>query len=138
LLALAAMMAAVPAAACPPPLPGAVEPPPPSDAEVAKRIYEGSANIVYGVVTHGSDRNGTPRIRIVHVYKGDLKPGRTVAIRPSWGFHQPFCAGMIGPPILPTGAYGVIAFSGDPEWNHVDDKWLDLMFDAGWIRRSKR
>jgi hypothetical protein len=139
-MGIALLTQAAPALACLPPPPGAVEPPPPTEAEQADTIFRTSTNIVYGVVTGEVD--GAYRFKIIHSYKGALRPDQTVlASRGAyggWGFDPPHCFGMIPPPPLMPGAYGVVAFQDEPQLNFVGDKRLAIMFDAGWIRRASQ
>jgi hypothetical protein len=75
---LIALIVAWPAFACPPALPD--DPPPPSRAELVRSAAERSPNIVYAVVERaiGAYRSGEQRrlIRILHVYKGELRVGQ--------------------------------------------------------------
>ena len=138
-LALLAAIAAAPAAACLPPPPGSVEPPPPTPAQRAHAIGAYSQNIVYGVLTRGTYDRGGARLRVLHVYKGPLRRGSVIAIRGSWGFDAPPCAGMMsGPPPVNKGAYGVVAWSGEPELNFVSDDRLNAMFAEGLIRSARQ
>ena len=77
---LAAVIAAWPgaASACLPPPPGWV---PPTEEEQVRSAALGSTDIVFGEVTRGSG-GGRARFRILHVYKGSLRPGTT--IRGTW------------------------------------------------------
>ena len=135
LLILPLVLIAVPAAACPPPIPGAVEPPPRPKAEVARSIASWSTEIAYGVVTNdGGDR---PRFKIIHVYKGALKPGQVIRPRVSWGFDRPPCFGMSNPPPVSKGDYGVIAYSTEPELSFVPDDILTEMFKTKLIVSAK-
>ena len=132
------LFAAKPAAACLPVLPGTEEPPPPSPEESARRIHSWASDIVYGVVTRTEDDDGRYRFRILHVYKGKLRPGRTIDATASFGFDWPGCRTGSPPPLL-RGDYGVIAFGGDnPELNFVADETVQAMFDAGLIASARR
>jgi hypothetical protein len=127
-------LAAAPAAACLPPPPGIPEPPPPTLAERALSIYRVSTDIVYGVVTGYKD--GTPRFKVLHVYKGNLKPGALIAAETSHGFDFVGCLSGPPPPAF-KGEYGVIAFHGEPRLDYLSDDKLEAMFDAGWIARAR-
>lgn len=125
-----------PALACLPPLPppGMIELPPPTVEQRAEAIARGSENIVYGVLTRGASDEEQGQLRILHVYKGNLRVGGHIVIRASWGFDPPMCVGMLGgPPPVPRGTYGVFAWSGEPELNAVSDERLAAMFELGII-----
>ena len=128
------LLAPFPAAACLPPPLGTIEPPPPTVEQRAVAIARHSKNVVYGVLTRGVEAGRHGRLRILHVYKGDLRVGTRVAIQESWGFDPPMCAGLMsGPPPVPKGFYGVFAWSGEPELNRVSDGVLTSMFEQGLI-----
>ncbi len=137
--ALAAFsLAPTPALACLSAPPGTVEPPPPSVEQRAAAIARDSAAIVYGVLTRSIESGRDGELRIIHVYKGDLRAGMRVAIRASWGFDPPMCAGLLGgPPPVPKGAYGVFAWSGEPAFNAVSDERLAAMFKLRLIVSAK-
>jgi hypothetical protein len=132
------IFAASPALACLPPPPGTVEPPPPTVEQRAEAIARNSENIVYGVLTRAIIDGRLGELRVIHVYKGDLRAGTRVAIKSSWGFDPPMCAGMLGdPPPTPKGDYGVFAWSGEPELNGVSDERLAVMFKRRLIVSAK-
>jgi hypothetical protein len=136
-LAILLMAGPAPALACLPPPPGVVEPPLPTVKQRAEAIARGSENIVYGVLARGLSNGKQGKLRILHVYKGSLRVGAGVAIKASWGFDPPMCAGMFGgPPPTPRGTYGVFAWSGEPELNAVSDEQLAAMFELGVIARA--
>jgi hypothetical protein len=109
---------------------------PPTRQEQVASVARSATDIVEGVVTRGSYSGRTPRFRILHVYRGSLRPGMTISIMPGWGLHAPMCAGMISPPPVPRGARGVIYFRrGDPELNFLWADELEMMFAGGWIAR---
>lgn len=123
------MLAPFPAAACLPLPPGTIEPPPPTVEQRAEAIARDSDNIVYGVLTRAIADGRPGQLRVLHVYKGNLRVGNRVAIKESWGFDPPMCAGMLGgPPPTPKGAYGVFAWSGEPALNEVSAERLSVMF----------
>ena len=128
---------ASPAMACLPPPPGTVEPPPPTDEQGAKAISDWSANILYGVVTRGSWEGKTPLFKIIHVYRGSLKPGQVIKAEHGWGFDPPPCM-ISSPPPIDKGEYGVIAFEEEPELNFIGDERLEAMFTAGYIKRASK
>jgi hypothetical protein len=126
-----------PAVACLPPPPGTIEPPLPTVEQRAEAIVRGSETIVYGVLTRGIVDGRLGELRVIHVYKGDLRAGARVAIRGSWGFDPPMCAGMLGgPPPTPSGDYGVFAWSGEPELNGISDELLAVMFKRRLIAHA--
>ncbi|WP_129586186.1 hypothetical protein [Sphingomonas montana] len=131
------MLAPSTALACLPLPSGIIEPPLPTVEQRAEAIARASDNIVYGVLTRGiaNDRDG--QLRILHVYKGDLRAGARVTIKNSWGFDPPTCSGMLGgPPPTPKGTKGVFAWSGEPELNGVSEDRLAVMFKRRLIIRA--
>lgn len=124
-------MTAAPAAACLPPPPGMTE------TEAIRPGVEASTDIVYGVVTKGAREGRLARFKVLHVYKGTLKPGDFVRAVPSWGFAPPSCWGgtiHAPPPRARKGQYGVILFhSTRPALNFVSNYHLGLMFKEKWI-----
>lgn len=125
------MAAASPASACLPPPDGWV---PPTEEQRVASAARWSTDIAYGEVVRGSDNGRTPRFRILHVYKGALRPGTTIAAAPGWGLDPPICAGMFMPPPVLRGQRGVILFSQYPELNFLSDSELQLMFARGFIQ----
>lgn len=119
------------ASACLPPPPDWV---PPTEEERVRSAALGSTDIVYGEVTRGSG-GGRARFRILHVYKGSLRPGTTIRADLGWGLNAPMCAGMIPPPPVWRGRRGVIFFSGRPELRFLSDRELKLMIAGGFIQR---
>ena len=131
--ALAVLLHGAPASACLP-LPGWVEP---TLEERVRAAARWSTDIVYGVVVRGSGRE-RERFRVIHVYKGSLRPGRVIDVRPGWGVHPPPCPGMGMPPPVMRGDYGVIFFNSDrPQLNFLGDRELELMFSEGLIRSAR-
>ena len=123
------MLTPSPVLACLAPPPGTIEPPPLTVEQRAEAIARNSENIVYGVLTRAIVDGHLGELRVIHVYKGDLRAGTRVAIKGSWGFDPPMCAGMLGgSPPTPKGEYGVFAWSGDPELNAVSHERLAVMF----------
>ncbi len=134
-LAILLACLALPAAACPPPIPGQTE------AERLKPGFDGSTDIVYGVVLEGAREGRLASFKILHVYKGSLAPGAIVRARPSYGFDPPPCLGMIQPrpPRAVRGQYGVVAFDHRREYlNFIDGNALNLAFAEGWLQRVGR
>jgi hypothetical protein len=132
--ALAALFDGAPASACLPPPPGWVEP---SQEEQVRAAARWSTDIVYGVVVRGSDRE-PERFRVIHVYKGSLRPGTVLRVSRGWGLNPPLCHGMLDPPPVMRGEYGVIFFNSDrPELNFLSDEELELMFSEGLIRSAR-
>jgi hypothetical protein len=136
-LALAAALLAPSAAtACLPPPPGWKEP---THEEKIRRAYESSDDIAYGVTGEGL---GGSRLnfRVLHVYKGRLKPGDTIAVEESWGFEGAPCTGILHPPWpAGSGVAGVIGFPHDrPALNWIDSGWLEIMFRNGWIVSARK
>ena len=119
------------ASACLPPPPGWV---PPTEEERVRSAAQWATDIVYGEVTRGSGSGGTPRFRILHVYKGSLRPGMTINADRPGAWIAPMCAGMIMPPPVVRGRRGVIFFSGRPELNFLSDRELELMIAGGFIQ----
>ena len=131
------MFAPYTALACSPLPPGIIQPAPPTVEQRAEAIARDSDNIVYGVLTRGIANGRAGQLRILHVYKGDLQAGARVAIKNSWGFDPPPCSGTLGgPPPTPKGAYGVFAWSGQPELNGVSEERLAVMFERRLIIRA--
>jgi hypothetical protein len=126
-----AFLAAAPAAACPPP-----EGPQPSVAEQARGIHGLASDIVYGVVLRPTGGPHSYRFRVLHAYKGALRPGQVITARATIGFNGARC-GIMTPPPLARGRYGVVAFTGTTqELNFIDQAYLEAMFEAGLIRRA--
>jgi hypothetical protein len=122
--------------ACPPPIPGMPDPPVPTALERARAIGS-AANIVYGIVTR-EDGSRPARFRIIHVYKGPLRPGAVIEAYPGWGLDAPVCSGMIQPPPAERGTAGVIWFGPDhPEMNFVGDRDLETLFREGLIQSAR-
>jgi len=99
------------------------------------------SNVIYGVVTRSAHDGGTARFRILHVYKGGLRPGTTIDARSidRYRLHPPDC-GMVDishPLLFRRGDYGVLAYSGErPVLDFLDPCTLDYWFRSGWIRRN--
>jgi hypothetical protein len=134
-LGIAASLAAVHGAgsACLPPPSDWV---PPTEQELVSSTGRWATDIVEGVVTRGSHDGGAARFRVVHVYRGSLRPGMTISARPGWGLHTPMCPGMFPPPPVPRGTSGVIYFGGGvPTLNFLAPDELEMIFAGGWIER---
>jgi hypothetical protein len=100
---------------------------------VLRSVARGSSDIAYGEVRRGNYRRGA-RFRVIHVYKGSLRPGRTVDADVGWGLDAPPCAGMMVPPPVVRGRRGVIFFSGSrPTMNFLDDDEVAQMFSLGLL-----
>jgi len=126
------------ASACPPSLPDDPPPPPPPTAEQRARAIAASPNIVYGIVTRYDEDSGTSRFRVVHVYKGSLRPGQVIEAPAGWGPNAPSCTGTSQPPPATRGTYGVIYFNPDyPALNFVADTDLAIMFREGLIQSAR-
>ena len=127
---------AAPAPACVPPLPGEVEP---SEAEKVEWVGKSATDIVYGVVTRDDRRGAAPlRFKVLHVYRGRLAVGASLHLEPGWGLDSPGCPGMIVPPPVPRGAWGVAWFSGEPRTlNFLSEAQVRLLLDGGWIRSAR-
>jgi len=123
------------AGACLPPLPGE-EMHVPNDLERAQ-IIAAAPNIVYGIVLGDAPAGRGVRFRIIHVYKGPLRPGQVIEAQAGWGLDAPMCAGMIQPAPAWRGAYGVIFFHADPEINFVGEHDLAVLFREGLIRSAR-
>jgi hypothetical protein len=119
--------------ACLPSLPGDV---PPTEQEKVADVGRHATDIVYGIVTRGSDSGKSIRFRIIHVYRGAHRAGEIVDVRPGWGLDGPPC--ILTPPPVIKGAYGVIFFYGDPpELHFLSDRQVQMMFEGGWIRSAR-
>lgn len=136
-VAIALAFTATPALACLPPPPGMPEPPPPTKVELAHAIARSSANIAYGIVT--SELGEEPKFKVIHVYRGTLSPEQVISPQPGHNYSlQPTpCPGMVPPPPLPKGVYGVIAYSGAPVLSFIPDQILQEMFAAGLIKSAR-
>jgi hypothetical protein len=131
---------ASPAIACPPP-----QPPTPEELrlrvhqarERATARFQDSTDIVYGVVTRPARQGGIARFRILHTYKGSLRPGATITVRSVdyYDLHPPDCP-IPRPVLVARGGYGVLAFSGErPALDFMDSCTLDYWFRNRWIVR---
>jgi hypothetical protein len=83
-IVLLLLAGSAPAQACPPPPPGYQ---PPSAEESLRRRVAGAPNIVYAVVESSVQREGSVltrlmpgSVRIIHVYKGSLRPGQRIPL----------------------------------------------------------
>ncbi len=134
-LALAASLSGA-AWACPPPPPGWV---PPTQTQRLERSLSEATDIAYGVVTQSGPAGTPSRFKVLHVYRGALKKGRSIVAKPGWGHPVPMCVGMMGnAPVRPVGAYGVIAFSSSsPELNFIKPEDVQIMIREGWIRSAQ-
>ena len=101
---------------------------------MAKRIYDWSSDIVYGVIVRGGKSAGA--LKVLHIYRGTLRPGQTIAIRSGWGYERPNCGMVMLPPLL-KGQSGVIAFNGSPTFSPVYKAYLDAMFETGLIQHAQ-
>lgn len=124
------------ASACLPPPPGHIEA---SETEKFENFIKGATDIVYGVVAEDWSSGEHSRFKILHVYRGSQKSGAIIEAPPGWGYSPPQCAGMLGgPPPVPIGTYGVIAFRAEaPELNFIDPAHVQLMIEQGWIKSAK-
>lgn len=131
----ALLSGAGPAAACVPPLPGDREP---TVEEKARFAYEHSTDIVYGITLDEGWSNDKVRFKVLHVYRGQLKPGDVVLLEHGWGYDPPPCFGMIGMPPVMKGTWGVAGFSDSSRGlNWINQPWLDIMFRNGWIKSAR-
>ena len=122
------------ARACPPALPGEA-PRALNDLERAQAIAA-SPNIVYGVVTRSA--GWSARFRIIHVYKGPLRPGAVIEVQSGWGLDGPPCIGTALPSPIPDDTYGVVFFeTSRPELNFVEEHDLAILFREGLIRSAR-
>lgn len=132
-IALGLACLATPAMACLPPPQGGPEP---IWEDQLKGVVERAPNIVYGVVEEGG--SSSVRFRVIHVYKGNVKPGAMLQLRVGFvvGPHVP--CGLAGPPPpMDKGLYGVAAFNpAYAELNLFDPRDMDTIFNAGWLRRA--
>jgi hypothetical protein len=140
-----ALISASPAVACPPSLP--TDAPPPSRAELLRDAAEGAPNIVYAVVDEavGAWQAIEQRrlVRIIHVYKGDLRAGQRIWMALRRGNTE--CGG--GTPTEITrlkGDYGILLLpayrAGDdppqmPEFLDAAD--AEMLIRAGVIRSAR-
>ena len=140
-----ALISASPALACPPWLPG--DTPSPSRAERLRSEAEGIPNIVYAVVDEavGAYQAIEQRrlVRIIHVYKGDLRAGQRIWMTLRRGSTE--CGG--GTPAEITrlkGDYGILLLpayrdGGDPlempEFVRASD--AEILIRAGVIRSAR-
>lgn len=135
--AIAAAAAMLPGAAfaC---LPPAADWRPPTVEELAKAAYEGSTDIVYGVVTDDREETGKIPFKVLHVYKGPLKPGARLKLDRSERIPAIACLSSYMEPPPRKGEYGVIFFDGRrPAFNFIYTEELKIMFDKGWIRSAR-
>lgn len=134
--AAAAAMVPAQAMACPPPPPGYV---PPTEEKIVERSLIGVSDIVYGVITRSGPSAAESRLKVLHVYKGNLKKGDTVKAPPGWGHPAPFCLGMMAEaPQKPVGTYGVVVLKPDRwELNFVTPEHVQIMIREGWIRSAR-
>ena len=124
------------ALACPPPPPGWV---PPTHEQMLQRSLSGATDIVYGVITKEGAAGEPALFKVLHVYRGNHKKGKTIEAPVGWGHPTPVCVGMMGPaPPMPLGAYGVIGFAAHApllEFISADD--VQLMISRGWITSAQ-
>lgn len=124
------------ASAC---LPPAADWRPPTLEEEAKAAYEGSTDIVYGVVTDESDEDGKIAFKVLHVYKGALTPGARLKLEQGGRVPAAACLSSWMDPPVRRGEWGVIFFRDSrPALNFLYTQELELMFDKGWIRSARR
>jgi hypothetical protein len=124
---------AAPSAACLPTMPGQTE------SQRLGAAFDRSTEIVYGVVLKGARDGQKARFKVIHVYKGTLKPGSVIEAVPTHGFDPPPCVAMPYPPSAAKGEYGVVAFNIHyPALNFIDPSTLKLAFNEGWIRSAVR
>jgi len=135
LAALLLLSTSAPVLACLPPPPGTPEPVPPTKAERAQSIARWSSDIAYGIVV--SETGDEPRCKIIHVYKGALKPGQVIRPKLTWGFEPHPCPGMVPPHPAFKGSYGVIAYRDEPELSFLPEDVLKEMFSARLIESAQ-
>lgn len=121
------------AVACLPPPPGWV---PPTQEEIVRSAANNATDIVYGEIVRDGFSGRTPRFRVIHVYRGRLRPGQTIEARHGWGINPPMCAGMLGgPPPVPRGTRGTILFRAErPVLDFLGERDLELMLAGGFIQ----
>jgi len=139
-LGLAAAAAAIVpthgASACPPLPPGYV---PPTDEQRLDDFARRSDIIVYGVVTGTARPGERSRLKILHVYKGNVRKGQTILAQTGFDYPVPACAGMMGPPPpKANGTYGVVALRTDA-WGltFIKAKDVQMMIERGLIRSAR-
>lgn len=143
-IALTALVSVAPALACPPPPP----PPPghvyPTPEQMLRQRAEGVPNIVYAVVERpirARDAKEPPgSVRILHVYKGNLRVGQRVAM----AFEPPVNDCDRGPTeCARSGDYGVMflpALSGTAPIRYMgfqDPGKVDRMIGFGIISSAR-
>jgi hypothetical protein len=128
LLALAAAASASGAQACLPPEPGSRMR---TEEEILRDVARFAPNIAYGRLVRGSD-GGRPLFRVIHVYKGSLRPGQRVRHGIGWGIPGPMCPGMTPPPPVPGGWNGV-AVIGSSEIYFLTPDQVALMLRLGLL-----
>ena len=145
-IALLLLTTAAPALACPPPPPGYQ---PLSAEEAFRRDVERTPNIVYAVVETTIREEGSVMgrlnpgsVRILHVYKGDLRPGQRI---PMYGvsFSTDCGSAQYSRSDARRGAYGILlleAWDGH-ERMPFDSFWdpaaVEEMFRQGLIRSAR-
>jgi hypothetical protein len=126
------LLAASPAGACLPPPPDWV---PPSDEAVTERLVEGSTDIVHGIVTR---REGPkrPLFKVLHVYRGTLKPGQTLEIHRHDYAGNFTCLTIPRPPLL-KGTEGLAAYDRQSRSLILFGRHAQIAFDKGWLPRGR-
>ncbi|HEU0098870.1 MAG TPA: hypothetical protein VFQ67_08865 [Allosphingosinicella sp.] len=112
---------------------------PPTLEEQARAAFEDSTDIVYGVVTDASVGGGKIAFKVLHVYKGPLRPGARLKLYPNMRVPAGACLNSYMEPPARRGDRGVIFFNeGRPALNFLYKEELDMMFAKGWIRSARR
>jgi hypothetical protein len=112
---------------------------PPTLEEVARAAYEGSTDIVYGVVTDERTEDGKIGFKVLHVYKGPLRRGARLKLEQGNRVPAVACLNSYMEPPVRKGESGVIFFhAGRPALDFLYTEELELMFDKGWIRSARR
>lgn len=104
----------------------------PSREERWQTEFEHSKGIVRAVVTRAG-RNKIP-FRVLHVYKGALRPGARLTLRPEIRG----CPVPGRPDRTARGTAGVIRFTDSGTFAFLSEQELENMFEKGWIQRAGR
>ena len=117
-------------------------PPPSGTGEEARldAMLERTTDVVYGVVVRGARGERNARFRVIHVYRGDYRPGDVIAAPASLGFDPPPCLDFTiaaAAPRANRGQYGVIGFDRRaPALHFIQPHTLEEMFDLGLLVRA--
>jgi hypothetical protein len=112
------------AQACLPPLPGERIP---TEEEMLREVARSAPDIAYGRIVRGSDRGGRPLFRVIHVYKGSLRPAQRIRHRIGWGIPGTMCPGMISPPPVSGGWNGVAVIGSSDMFFLTPDQVASLL-----------